>query len=111
MRKRPATVIWNGRPIDLSAPRARRRGSGSWGWRRIGVFSLALVIVATVGAVALPPALGCGIKGNVSDSGERIYHLPGQHYYLKTRVSYLRGERWFCSEGAARTAGWRPALR
>ncbi len=51
---------------------------------------------------------GCNIKGNVSiDSGERIYHVPGQKYYGVTRISPQHGERWFCSESEARQAGWR----
>ena len=58
-----------------------------------------------------PPRSGnCQIKGNISRSGERIYHVPGQQHYSKTRISGSRGERWFCSEGAARAAGWRRAF-
>jgi hypothetical protein len=50
------------------------------------------------------------IKGNVShNTGERIYHVPGQHYYEDTVISPTRGERWFCSEADARAAGWRKA--
>lgn len=49
----------------------------------------------------------CAIKGNISTSGERIYHVPGQRYYNDTAISLFQGERWFCSEGEARTAGWR----
>lgn len=57
-----------------------------------------------------PTAVGCGIKGNVSyNTGERIYHVPGQEYYSETRSNLLKGERWFCSEDAARKAGWRKA--
>ena len=52
---------------------------------------------------------GCRIKGNVSASGERIYHRPSDDYYMKTLVNPFRGERWFCSEADARRAGWRPA--
>jgi endonuclease YncB( thermonuclease family) len=52
----------------------------------------------------------CTIKGNVSlSSGERIYHVPGQEFYSKTRISPTKGERWFCSEAEARAAGWRKA--
>ncbi len=52
----------------------------------------------------------CVIKGNVSFStGERIYHVPGQAYYDQTTVNESYGERWFCSEEAAQTAGWRKA--
>lgn len=58
-----------------------------------------------------PPAGGCVIKGNISGRGERIYHLPGQRDYARTRLSPDKGERWFCSEAEARAAGWRPARR
>ncbi|ESY58469.1 hypothetical protein X744_17015 [Mesorhizobium sp. LNJC372A00] len=59
-----------------------------------------------------PPAVGCGIKGNISyNTGERIYHVPGQEHYSETRISLSKGERWFCSEDAARAAGWRKAMR
>ncbi len=50
---------------------------------------------------------GCSIKGNISNKGERIYHLPGQKFYAKTKISEGKGERWFCSEAEARAAGWR----
>ncbi|MCT8999749.1 sunset domain-containing protein [Chelativorans intermedius] len=57
---------------------------------------------------AMLPGSGCNIKGNISHAtGERIYHVPGQHYYSATRISLLRGERWFCSEEEALQAGWR----
>ena|SRR5690348_390373 len=52
---------------------------------------------------------GCKIKGNISASGQRIYHVPGQPYYDATRIDVTRGERWFCSEAEARAAGWRKA--
>jgi len=50
---------------------------------------------------------GCRIKGNISSAGQRIYHVPGQRYYERTRISTGKGERWFCSEAQARQAGWR----
>ncbi len=53
----------------------------------------------------------CLIKGNISRSGERIYHVPGGRWYDATRIDPLRGERWFCSEAEARAAGWRRAKR
>ncbi|TJZ79807.1 thermonuclease family protein [Paracoccus hibiscisoli] len=49
----------------------------------------------------------CRIKGNISQSGDRIYHLPDSRSYAATRISEAKGERWFCSEEEARTAGWR----
>ena len=52
----------------------------------------------------------CDIKGNISiESGEKIYHVPGQKYYAKTKISPEYGERWFCTEEEARQAGWRKA--
>lgn len=50
----------------------------------------------------------CSVKGNISpNTGERIYHVPGQEYYSETRISLGMGERWFCSEAEAQQAGWR----
>jgi hypothetical protein len=68
-------------------------------------------IMVSVAAQTLQAAhADCRIKGNVSiDTGERIYHLPGQPYYAATRISPEYGERWFCSEAEARRAGWRKA--
>lgn len=50
---------------------------------------------------------GCMIKGNVNSKGERIYHCPLWRDYQKTDIDESRGERWFCTEDEARTAGWR----
>ncbi len=49
----------------------------------------------------------CLIKGNISSSGEKIYHLPGQRYYDKTAIDESKGERWFCTEEDAQKSGWR----
>ncbi len=50
----------------------------------------------------------CVIKGNIS-SGGRIYHMPTDNHYGRTRIDTGKGERWFCSETEARNAGWRRA--
>lgn len=51
---------------------------------------------------------GCDIKGNISyNSGEKIYHVPGQEYYSETNISPEYGERWFCTESEAIANGWR----
>lgn len=57
------------------------------------------------------PVSGCVIKGNLSRSGERIYHLPGQSHYAEVQMRPGDGKRWFCTEDEARAAGWRRALR
>ena len=54
---------------------------------------------------------GCVIKGNISRSGKRIYHVPGQEHYDRTSIRTEQGERWFCTESEARRAGWRKAHR
>ncbi len=61
--------------------------------------------------LSTPGSSGCNIKGNISDRGERIYHMPGQRYYDKTKISEGKGERRFCSEAEARAAGWRASKR
>ena len=53
----------------------------------------------------------CKIKGNIGQSGTRIYHVPGGAYYGRTKISKGKGERWFCSEAEARAAGWRRSTR
>jgi endonuclease YncB( thermonuclease family) len=54
------------------------------------------------------PRDGCYIKGNISGEGERIYHTPDSPSYPDTEIDESRGERWFCTEAAARAEGWRP---
>ena len=54
---------------------------------RTSIVALALACCAS--ACAQP---GCVIKDNISSSGERIYHMPGQRYSDKTRID-LRTKR------------------
>lgn len=58
-------------------------------------------------SVSLSPGADCQIKGNISSSGEKIYHVPSGTYYNKTVIDESKGERWFCSETEASQAGWR----
>lgn len=58
----------------------------------------------------IPSDGSCAIKGNISSSGEKIYHVPGCGSYNKTVIDTSRGEKMFCSETEAQTAGWRKAL-
>lgn len=42
----------------------------------------------------------CVIKGNVTHTrGEyrKYYHLPGEEYYSRTKVSLLKGDKWLCT--------------
>jgi micrococcal nuclease len=67
----------------------------------------------SISAPAISPTPGdnsCLIKGNINTSGEKIYHLPGCGSYSKTTIDEKRGEKWFCTETEAQSAGWRKAL-
>lgn len=83
-----------------------------WEWRKAGGVTRRIPS-AKVGPLANAPqdTEACDIKGNISSNGERIYHLPGQEHYDRTKISTSKGEKWFCSEGEARAAGWRRAHR
>jgi hypothetical protein len=56
-------------------------------------------------------AQDCSIKGNISRSGERVYHVPDGQFYDRTKIDPGAGERWFCSEEEAVAAGWRRSMR
>lgn len=58
---------------------------------------------------ATPPAKGCDIKGNINARGDKIYHDPGCPSYTRTKIDPSAGERWFCSNAEAESAGWRRA--
>ena len=73
-----------------------------WEWRRGKRLQAATVPESTT---------GCAIKGNISSSGERIFHIPGGQHYDRTKISTAKGERWFCTEAEAVEAGWRKAKR
>jgi endonuclease YncB( thermonuclease family) len=90
---------------DLDEKRARVAGVGI----HQGMVQRPAEFRASRTAQAAPT--DCVIKGNISSKGERIYHVPGQENYGRTRISSSKGERWFCSEADARAAGWRRARR
>ena len=53
---------------------------------------------------------GCPIKGQIAGAA-RIYVLPWSPEYDRARVQKARGERWFCSEEEAVSAGFKAAQR
>ena len=53
----------------------------------------------------------CLIKGNIGRHGAHIYHLPRGHHYARTKIDPGKGERWFCTEAEAQTAGWLKSRR
>lgn len=52
------------------------------------------------------PAGDCQIKGNISSSGAKIYHMPGNQSYEITKP-----EQMFCTKKEAEAAGFRAAKR
>ena len=105
-------------PRQYLRPKVKRRnGFAEFAKAAPGIL-LGLTVMTVTGVYAASDAIGlisattrgCDIKGNISiNTGERIYHVPGQEYYSETRVSARHGERWFCTEEEARAAGWRKA--
>jgi endonuclease YncB( thermonuclease family) len=84
---------------------------------RLGIWSMPFTPPAEYRAAARAapapsaPTGKCRIKGNISSSGTKIYHSPGQVDYDKTVIDTAKGERWFCTPAEARAAGWRAAMR
>jgi len=55
-------------------------------------------------------SVDCTIKGNISATKEKIYHVIGCPNYNQTIIDSSKGESMFCSESEAKAAGWRKAL-
>jgi micrococcal nuclease len=90
---------------------AQAAGRGLWGAEcspAVGAQSATGAPPAAAGGSS-PTSGVCLIKGNISSSGEKIYHVPGQRYYDETKIDTSKGERWFCSTAEAEAAGWRAA--
>ena len=92
-----------------------------WDWRHrnkqtviLGAISVPLnaqTMLLPASGTEGAPSLECVIKGNVSRTGERIYHMPDQKYYAKIDMDKGADRRWFCTAEEAEAAGWRRALR
>lgn len=93
------------RRLDIAVRRVLR-----WVLGVLVIVTLGLQIWQNRGGLIAAVTPGCSIKGNISwNTGERIYHTPGQSYYDETRVRLFSDERWFCSEAEAAAAGFRRA--
>ena len=101
-------------------------GSGNRSSRILATFTIVLLLVSigNVAVMALDDSpleiikssisLGntiCIIKGNISRTGEHIYHTLQSPYYFKTKIHTHKGERWFCTVEEAEAAGWRPPYK
>lgn len=103
--------------LEASAREARRgvwqgEFQKPWDWRAAQRDQTApSEVIQSPSFAIVGQSAACNIKGNISRKGERIYHVPGQKFYDRTKILESKGERWFCSEDAALTAGWRKAQR
>jgi hypothetical protein len=53
----------------------------------------------------------CTIKGNLnSATEEKIYHMKGCNSYSVVKVQLFQGDRWFCTEKQAQSAGFMKAV-
>jgi endonuclease YncB( thermonuclease family) len=88
-----------------------------WDWRgrtktteiqgAVSVPREAQSILFSPASVIDSPTPKCAIKGNMTRSGECIYHVPGGRYYDIVKMDISKGKRWFCSEVEAEVAGCR----
>lgn len=94
--------------VDLSALQdaARNEELGLWTSDKIDLLAAGL-------ARGSASPRDCTIKGNKSHKSpyELRYHMPDVGYYSRTRINPQQGERWFCSEGDAKAAGFNPSER
>lgn len=92
---------------DYEAVEAKARAAGRGVWQAETMTAWDWRSTAWRDAAGTAPAGDCPIKGNISRSGERIYHAPWSRDYAKVRIDEGMGERWFCDEAEAQAAGWR----
>ena len=108
--------------IQGVAPRTQAVGNSRLEKIISSVIGLIVLVVMGVGLMKSPspsPSLinaltkpNCRVKGNISvSSGNKIYHVPGMEDYESTVIDEGAGERWFCSELEAISAGWKKAPR
>lgn len=64
-------------------------------------------------AAEISPSGRCPIKGNIAAGaeGEKIYHTSWSPNYTNTKIDTAEGERRFCDENEALSAGWRAVPR
>lgn len=91
---------------------ARSAGRGLWGPVCLATSAPTPAGSPAEGACQYSGTSEAVIKGNIStNSGEKIYHLPGGAFYEQTVIDEAAGERWFCTESEAVAGGWRLSLR
>jgi hypothetical protein len=74
------------------------------------IIAVVAITIMVLSEILWVPEPLCRIKGNVTVTGERVYHLPNGKYYDRVIINPMRGEKYFCKESDALAAGWRKAL-
>ena len=104
-------------PLRVSAAGLRlwrRRTAGKTRMRTVvQTIIVALAVACCASACTQEQRAGCVIKGNISSSGERIYHVPGQRYYDKTLTGSAPSKKLSLPAGEKRRSNFRgssPAL-
>ena len=110
----PPDVKYQNQFIDAQKGASEQK-KGLWGSCPTTTETPALAPAPTPTPASTPapsptPTTSCIIKGNISSSGEKIYHVEGCGSYSQTKIDEARGEKWFCTETEAVAAGWRKAL-
>src|SRR4029077_3291004 len=88
-------------PLQTFRPPTLRKSQGPLGMARNTASDIQHQSAPASSLLDADASSGCNIKGNISDRGERIYHVPGQQYYDRTTINESKGERWFCTEAEA----------
>ena len=83
---------------------ARKAGLGIWGSQVAVIPPWEWRQGKRLQAEAAPAAEACNVKGKVSDAGARVYLVPTDDAYKEAAAANR-----FCSDEAARQAGWRRA--
>jgi len=88
-----------------------------WDWRNRSSATVVLGSVAvplqaqgrliSPTASVQPPISNCAIKGNLKNTQQCIYHMPGGRFYDRLDMRRSASRRWFCSEAEAQAAGCR----
>lgn len=117
-RKYPHSRTDSYNALEMEAKNIRAGLWASCGESRSSISLVPLSIVPAAATSKKPNDLeqvqaaegsSCVIKGNVNSKGEMIYHVPGCGSYKRTQIKPGEGDKWFCSEAEAKTAGFRRA--
>jgi len=96
---------------QFTAAEAEARAANRGLWSACSSSQSSITQPAVGAPSKFPPDPACPIKGNISSTGKKIYHVPGGSYYNATVIDPGRSERWFCSEPEAVGAGWQRSSR